>query len=102
MTVACDQFVSFPIGRFLLLQKKSVDLTKIDVFDRELAFAVSYNCGFFSSSVISQFTSSDWKYLELLECFPSFLIFFHANFEILCFAGCHGAECCKDILKFLL
>ena len=44
MTVACDQFVSFPIGRFLLLQKESVDLTKIDVFDRELAFAVLYVC----------------------------------------------------------
>ena len=52
MTVACDQFVSFPIGRFLSLQKKSVDLTRIYVFDRELAFAVSYtvkslNVGFF-------------------------------------------------------
>ena len=63
-------------------------------------------CLSFSSSGISQFTNSDWKYiffhLELLDFFPSFLIFFHTILENLSFAGCHGTECCKDILKFLL
>ena len=81
MTVACDQFVSFPIGRFLLLQKKSVDLTKIDVFDRELAFAVLYVCGFFllllfpnlQAHIGNSFLSSIWNFWN----FSLFLIFFY-------------------------
>ena len=67
----------FLLVDFYYYKKKSVDLTKIDVFDRELAFAVLYVCVCLFLLLLflnlqAQIGNIFFFHLELLDFFPSF------------------------------